>query len=204
MIDAETAFTTIAILGMVTHPANMVMTIVPQAVGAFAGVERIQKFLLKPVLRDERRIYPPGHGTNHDPAISIQQLTIGAEQPILESIDIEFPSGSLSMISGPVGCGKSVLLQAILGEIVPLTGHITVSTKRIAYCAQTPWLPRRTIKKAIMHNSHEENGQWYNQVVDACCLAHDFEMLPKGDQTEIGSRGLNLSGGQRQRVVAII
>jgi ABC-type bacteriocin/lantibiotic exporter with double-glycine peptidase domain len=181
----------------------MVMTIVPQAIGAFAGVERIQNYLLRPSLRDERRMYTSGDPAHLYPAISIQQLAIGDKQLILEDIDIEFPSGSLSMISGPVGCGKSTLLQALLGEIVPVHGFITVSTKRIGYCAQTPWLPRGTIKEAILHSTSEEHDQWYREVIDACCLAHDFEMLPKGDQTEIGSRGLNLSGGQRQRVVLL-
>ncbi len=40
----------------------------------------------------------------------------------------------------------------------------------------------------------------YNGVVDACALRPDFDILPAGDATEIGEKGINLSGGQKQRV----
>jgi ABC-type bacteriocin/lantibiotic exporter with double-glycine peptidase domain len=49
----------------------------------------------------------------------------------------------------------------------------------------------------------EGDTQWYQRVIDACCLNHDLELLPHGDETQIGSGGLTLSGGQRQRVVSI-
>ena len=41
---------------------------------------------------------------------------------------------------------------------------------------------------------------WYEEVIEACALRTDLEMLPGGDQTEIGEKGINLSGGQKQRV----
>jgi len=40
----------------------------------------------------------------------------------------------------------------------------------------------------------------YNALVDACALRPDFDILPSGDSTEIGEKGINLSGGQKQRV----
>lgn len=40
----------------------------------------------------------------------------------------------------------------------------------------------------------------YNLVLDVCCLLPDLAILPAGDRTEIGERGINLSGGQKARV----
>ena len=42
----------------------------------------------------------------------------------------------------------------------------------------------------------------FREVVRACCLEHDLEMLPNGENTEIGEKGINLSGGQKVSVSA--
>lgn len=221
-LDTETAFTTMAILSMVTHPANMVMTIVPRVVAAFAGFERIQAYLLRPSLQANRGILPKPtlnklswdpttvHLTKSSPAIQIRQLRIGHKQLVLDNINIEVAAGSLTIISGPTGSGKSTLLRAILGEIVPAHGVISLSTRQIAYCAQKPWLPSGTIKQVIYgptgiyDASDQDDENWYYEVTNICCLTHDLDSLLDGDQTQIGSRGLNLSGGQRQRVVSVL
>lgn len=220
-LDTETAFTTMAILSMVTHPANMVMTIVPRAVAAFAGFERIRNFLLQQSPQAYRgtlakgtsntMLWDPttGHLVNPGPAIEIRQLAIGYKHLLLENINIDVASGSLVIISGPTGSGKSTLLRAMLGEIVPAHGSVSLSTKQIAYCAQRPWLPNKTIKQVIYgatdisSASGQDDERWYDEVTTMCCLTHDFDYLPDGDETATGSGGLNLSGGQRQRVVWI-
>ena len=46
----------------------------------------------------------------------------------------------------------------------------------------------------------EYNPRRYKATIEACGLRPDFEILPGGDKTEIGDRGINLSGGQKQRV----
>jgi ATP-binding cassette subfamily C (CFTR/MRP) protein 1 len=221
-LDTETAFTTVAILSMVTNPANMVMTIVPRAVGAFAGFERIQSFLLRTSIQDNRGSLPrsttsklawdPSSGNliKRGPTLQIRQLRIGHKEGILNNINLEVPANSLTIISGPTGTGKSTLLRAIIGEVVHVSGSIALTTRQIAYCAQKPWLPSGTVKKVIFGASDiddaitHDHETWYKTVTKACCLAHDFDSLVDGDQTQIGSRGLNLSGGQRQRVVCVL
>lgn len=204
---------------MVTHPANMVMTIVPRVVAALSGFERIQAFLLRPPLQVTRIALPKttsdklawdpasGHLVTRGPAIQISQVQIGHPQVILENVNIDIATGKLTIISGPTGSGKSTLLRVILGEVVPAHGSVSLSTLQIAYCAQRPWLPNGTIKEAIHGTTSiygsggQEHEKWYNEVINMCSLTHDIDLLADGDQTQIGSRGLNLSGGQRQRVV---
>lgn len=143
-MDTETIFTIIAILGMVTHPANMVMTIVPRVVAVFSGLRRIQSFLLRESLQAHR-----GTLLKRSPDIRIRQLRIGYKPLILEDIDIEVAVGSFVLILGLTGSSKSTLLRAILREVVPAHGLISLLTQQIAYCAQKPWLPNDTIREVI-------------------------------------------------------
>ncbi|KAH0490116.1 hypothetical protein TgHK011_001599 [Trichoderma gracile] len=200
VLDAETAFTTTALLGLVTHPANMIMSIIPEAVGSLAAFERIQQYLLQPPRRDQRVLLKDSD--EDSPAISLDQVTIQlspSAPPILSNINLVVKKGSIVICSGPVGSGKSTLAKALIGELPIASGTISVSSKRIGSCEQVSWLPSGTIKEAIIGFTPED-AVWYDQVVRLCCLDEDIATLPQGHQTLIGSRGLNLSGGQRQRV----
>uniref|UniRef100_A0A8C2TF05 ATP binding cassette subfamily C member 8 n=1 Tax=Coturnix japonica TaxID=93934 RepID=A0A8C2TF05_COTJA len=133
--------------------------------------------------------------------------------PALSNIDIRIPQGQLTMIVGQVGCGKSSLLLAILGEMQKISGTVSWSSctsdsemgedirKRgsVAYASQKPWLLNATVEENITFES-SFNKQRYKAVIDACSLQPDIDILPHGDQTQIGERGINLSGGQRQRI----
>ncbi|KAJ6666237.1 hypothetical protein lerEdw1_000509 [Lerista edwardsae] len=125
----------------------------------------------------------------------------GSGLATLSNIDIRIPSGQMTMIVGQVGCGKSSLLLAILGEMQNLEGKVHWSRNRysVAYAAQKPWLLNATVEENITFGS-PFNKQRYKTVTDACSLQPDIDLLPFGDQTEIGERGINLSGGQRQRI----
>ncbi|KAM5251530.1 ATP-binding cassette sub-family C member 9 isoform 3-T11 [Hipposideros larvatus] len=126
----------------------------------------------------------------------------GSGLATLSNIDIRIPTGQLTMIVGQVGCGKSSLLLAILGEMQTLEGKVHWSNRSrysVAYAAQKPWLLNATVEENITFGS-PFNKQRYKAVTDACSLQPDIDLLPFGDQTEIGERGINLSGGQRQRI----
>ncbi|XP_073802371.1 ATP-binding cassette sub-family C member 9 isoform X9 [Danio rerio] len=129
-------------------------------------------------------------------------FTWGSNLSTLSDINIRIPTGQLTMIVGQVGCGKSSLLLAMLGEMQTISGKVYWSNKNrysVAYATQKSWLLNATVEENITFGS-PFNKQRYKAVIDACSLQPDIDLLPFGDQTEIGERGINLSGGQRQRI----
>eukprot|EP00960_Hanusia_phi_P063575 765515-Hanusia_phi.AAC.2 len=117
---------------------------------------------------------------------------------VLRDIDLEVKKGELCMVAGKVGCGKTSLLCAILGEMKKESGSVSLSG-RIAYAAQQPWIKNATVRDNILFGS-EYDEEKYGAVIEVCALLQDFEVLPAGDQTEIGEKGINLSGGQKARI----
>ncbi|KAL6447243.1 hypothetical protein ACFW04_001485 [Cataglyphis niger] len=120
------------------------------------------------------------------------------ERPTLQNINFHVEQGQLVAIVGTVGSGKSSLLSALLGEMVKLSGKVNTKGS-IAYVSQQPWIQNATLQDNVLFGK-ALNKSVYNRVVEGCALSPDLKMLPAGDQTEIGEKGINLSGGQKQRV----
>ncbi|GJN90211.1 hypothetical protein Rhopal_003210-T1 [Rhodotorula paludigena] len=116
----------------------------------------------------------------------------------LEDIDLEVPKGQLLCIVGSVGSGKSSLLQGCIGEMRRIKGEVTFGGS-IAYCAQSAWIMNTTLRANILFG-RDFNERRYWECVRAACLLADLDLLPSGDMTQIGEKGITLSGGQRQRV----
>jgi len=119
---------------------------------------------------------------------------------VLKDLNFHIREGSLNMIIGVIGCGKSTLLRALLGELPRSAGYSLLHRRSIAYCDQSPWLTNSTVQHTIIGMSTLDPA-WYKTVLHACSLDIDIENLPKGDQSQVGSRGVTLSGGQKQRIV---
>ncbi|KAL5689629.1 hypothetical protein EMGR_008545 [Emarellia grisea] len=142
-----------------------------------------------------------GKSVYHD-ALTVKNATFAwnvEKEPVLKGLTISIARGSFTMIVGPSGCGKSTLLKAILGEVPCVNGEIRLSSDSIAFCDQIPWHMNATIRESIVAMSSFDK-EWYVSVVHACGLVQDFEQLPRGDETVIGSKGIALSGGQSQRI----
>uniref|UniRef100_A0A8D0F9M8 Canalicular multispecific organic anion transporter 2 n=1 Tax=Strix occidentalis caurina TaxID=311401 RepID=A0A8D0F9M8_STROC len=183
ILDAEKAFVSLSLFNILKFPLSML----PQVISNITSVslKRIQQFLSHDELDPncvETKVIAPG-----------KDITC-----FLHSINLLVPSGALVAIVGPVGCGKSSLVSALLGEMEKLEGEVAVKGS-VAYVPQQAWIQNATLKDNILFGQ-ASNEQKYQNVLEACALKTDLEVLPGGDQTEIGEKGINLSGGQRQRV----
>ncbi|KAF7792645.1 hypothetical protein EIP86_003742 [Pleurotus ostreatoroseus] len=116
----------------------------------------------------------------------------------LADLKLQIPKGSFVAIVGRVGSGKSSLLQSLIGEMRKTRGHCTFSSS-VAYVPQTAWIMNATLRENITFGRPEDDKK-FDSIVQSCSLERDLEMLPQGQYTEIGEKGINLSGGQKARV----
>lgn len=116
----------------------------------------------------------------------------------LDNITLKMKPRQLVAVIGPVGSGKSSLIQTILGELPPDSGTCKVNGS-LSYASQEPWLFTGTVRQNILFGLPMDKSR-YRQVVKKCALERDFELLPYGDKTIVGERGASLSGGQKARI----
>lgn len=119
----------------------------------------------------------------------------------LKRINFSCAKGSLVAVVGEVGCGKSSLVNCILGELKRVAGSVSVKGKT-AYFPQTPFIMNDTVRGNILFGRRNEDfdAELYKSAISCCALEHDLKLLSHGDKTEIGERGVNLSGGQKARI----
>lgn len=122
----------------------------------------------------------------------------GGEESVLKNINLQVEKGKCVAVVGTVGSGKSSLISALLGEMDKISGRVNTVGK-IAYVPQQAWIQNATVQDNILFGRAMDKAR-YDRVLQACALKQDLEILPGGDQTEIGEKGINLSGGQKQRV----
>ncbi|NWZ27832.1 MRP3 protein, partial [Asarcornis scutulata] len=198
ILDAEKAFVSLSLFNILKFPLNMLPQVISNIAQTSVSLKRIQQFLSHDELDPncvETKVIAPGY------TICVKNATFswGKDlKPSLKDINLLVPSGALVAVVGHVGCGKSSLVSALLGEMEKLEGDVAVKGS-VAYVPQQAWIQNATLKDNILFGQ-APNEQKYQNVLEACALKTDLEVLPGGDQTEIGEKGINLSGGQRQRV----
>uniref|UniRef100_A0A8C3UVU2 ABC-type glutathione-S-conjugate transporter n=1 Tax=Catharus ustulatus TaxID=91951 RepID=A0A8C3UVU2_CATUS len=200
VLDAEKAFVSLSLFNILKFPLNMLPQVISNLAQTSVSLKRIQQFLSHDELDPncvETKVIAPGKDVvflNYANAADMLFWTAC----FLHSINMLVPSGSLVAIVGHVGCGKSSLVSALLGEMEKLEGEVAVKGS-VAYVPQQAWIQNATLKDNILFGQ-ALNEEKYQNALEVCALKTDLEVLPGGDQTEIGEKGINLSGGQRQRV----
>lgn len=105
----------------------------------------------------------------------------------LNDLDFEVLAGEHVALVGPVGSGKSSLLQALAGEMRHTGGRVFTWPEAIAYAPQTPWIFAGTLKQNILFGAPMNEAR-YRATLAACALDKDVEQLPDGEDTEIGEK----------------
>jgi ABC-type bacteriocin/lantibiotic exporter with double-glycine peptidase domain len=116
----------------------------------------------------------------------------------LKNFNFEARKNKVTAVVGDVGSGKSSFLAALLGQMKHINGECKVFGS-ISYVPQEAWLLNMSLRDNIIFGS-DYDEKHYKNVIKVCALQRDLSLMPDGDKTEIGERGINLSGGQRQRI----
>lgn len=222
-LTVATAFTLLAFANVCRMPFGIFSNAVVFASEAVASMARISKFLDAEEI-DASEDKQSGTFEQESSAIEIRQGAFrwGGEMAepskneavqvenenadtnklgqelTLSQLNVTLPKGSLTIVVGAVGSGKSSLLQAMLGEMHRESGSCAVRGS-IAYASQTPWIQHHSVCDNILFGTRLDRD-FYERVLESCELTRDLEILANGDATEIGERGMNLSGGQKARV----
>ncbi|XP_070783133.1 ATP-binding cassette sub-family C member 3 [Enoplosus armatus] len=198
VLDAERAFVSLSLFNILRFPLNMLPQVISSIVQASVSLKRIQAFLSHDEL-DPHSVDRKSTASEFSVTVVNGKFTWTKEDPpVLHNINVMAPQGSLLAVVGHVGCGKSSLISALLGEMEKLEGDVSIRGS-VAYVPQQAWIQNATLRDNILFGK-PYNEQKYRCVLEACALTPDLEVLPGGDMTEIGEKGINLSGGQRQRV----
>jgi ABC-type multidrug transport system fused ATPase/permease subunit len=194
--NATTIFVSLSILNLFGVPMAIIPVVFSRFVRATVSVRRLAKFLSAEELDDDSIIRDKRDNVL---SIAIENATLKwslEEEPVLNDLTMNVLKGSLVAVIGEVGAGKSSLLSAFMGDLYKMSGTIKVNGS-LAYVPQSAWILNTSLKKNIIFMSNEDDNR-YEEVISACALLPDLNILPAGDNTEIGEKGINLSGGQKQ------
>ncbi|KAM7362920.1 CF transmembrane conductance regulator isoform 2-T6 [Cochliomyia hominivorax] len=170
---------------------------------ALVSLKRIQTYLLKEGC-EEKPVGITYKSNNEGDREAVVLKQVGANwdatkpNKTLTDINLVIPKGQLCAVIGPVGAGKSSIIQLILGEL-PITDGEVVVQGDVSYAGQEPWLFTGTVRNNILFGESFDRKR-YRDITKCCALSTDFEQLHNGDKTIVGERGASLSGGQRARI----
>lgn len=193
-LDAALVFPAMGLIFLLRFALNTLPDSLFNTLEALISLDRIEQFLQRP------EHVPPVPVLSLPHAIQIADANFEWSKGVsaLKVTSLTIDPGQLVAIVGAVGSGKTALLLGLLNEIQSPSGSVRINAP-LGYVAQQPWIVSDSIRHNILSGRAFDEVR-YRRVVRAASLEHDLKILPHGDETEIGERGVNLSGGQRQRV----
>ncbi len=146
--------------------------------------------------------------------IRFENVSFGynSERPILRNVSFDIARNQKVAVVGPSGAGKSTIARLLFRfydvnegsiavndqDIRDLTQHSLRSA--IGVVPQDTVLFNNEIYYNIAYGRPDASKEEVDEVIKLAHLDHFIEMLPDGDRTMVGERGLKVSGGEKQRI----
>uniref|UniRef100_A0AC35TFX7 ABC transmembrane type-1 domain-containing protein n=1 Tax=Rhabditophanes sp. KR3021 TaxID=114890 RepID=A0AC35TFX7_9BILA len=205
-LTPQIAFVSLSLFAQLRFPLLFIAELIGQFIQLQVSHKRLQEFFVADELNENMiqkipKIITSQSDDENGGEVVIEDANLKWEKDgsiALKGINLNFEKNQLICIIGSVGSGKSALIRSLLGELHKLNGFIKIRGS-LAYVPQNAWIQNMTLRDNILFGSNYEKTK-YDQVVENCCLSHDLKILPSGDMTEIGEKGVTLSGGTKARV----
>jgi ATP-binding cassette, subfamily B, bacterial PglK len=220
--DGEEIQNSLPMLGAIALGAQRLLPVLQQIYSSWASIQGSEA-----ALREEVSLLAQPLGLYYDDSgfksflfkdcieLTSVSFTYGNEETeVINNVTLTLTKGSRTGLIGKTGCGKSTLIDIIMGLLKPTSGTLKVDGKlvsnenikgwqsHIAHVPQVIFLADTSIEENIAFGIPLENID-INRVKEAAKRAHineSIEKLPNGYLTLVGERGVRLSGGQRQRI----
>ncbi|KAL2268994.1 hypothetical protein VTJ83DRAFT_3840 [Remersonia thermophila] len=220
------AFTAISLFMLLRYPLDQLGDMIAHVQESQVSIDRIEEFLAEEETEKFAQLGLDNVDETGKRVIGFRDATFiwGSKTAVAEDgsmafrlmdLNVDFKIGKLNVITGPTGAGKSSMLMALLGEMTIMKGRVflpggrsredvrpdpeTGLAETCAYVAQQAWLVNASIKDNILFSAPYDERR-YRDVIVACALERDLEILDNGDETLVGEKGITLSGGQKQRI----
>lgn len=218
-LSASVAFTAIMVFSVLESSLAVLPQYTAMGIQAWVSLQRIRDYLRLPEKED---YVVAGVQIEYEKATiawSRDDSDSRSSRFVLRDLNFQLPNKEITIICGPTGSGKSLLLASLIGEADVIHGRILaprpplladrhdrtacqgnwIIDSAIAFAAQTPWIENGTIRDNILFGLPHRQER-YEKVISHCALEQDIASLPDGDMTEVGFNGVNLSGGQKWRI----
>ncbi|KAF4125093.1 ABC-type multidrug transport system, ATPase and permease component [Geosmithia morbida] len=218
-LSPSTAFVSISVFKSLELALGAMPEILTTGFDTLVSIRRIDTYLSGPEMKQAVSEGSDVAFENATIAWPVDEEVDEEDRFTLSGLDLLFPPGELSVVSGKTGTGKSLILSALIGEADVLGGRVVMPLTvpplerhddkanasnwilpgSVAYVAQTPWLESASLRDNILFGLPMDETR-YNKVLAVCALRKDLQILTEGDKTELGANGVNLSGGQKWRI----
>jgi ABC-type bacteriocin/lantibiotic exporter with double-glycine peptidase domain len=155
ILGSARALTSLTLFNLFAVFIGTLVESISETAMALECLDRIRKYLAQDPHQDPREVIrsPLTEKTPCIEALDVDVGWKGGEEPILHRLSYRIERQSLTMIVGAVGCGKTTLVKAMLGEVNCLTGKMKVNCDRMAYCGQEAWLTNGSVQENILGGS---------------------------------------------------